>query len=83
MARPFFGNPEKADIVILKKHPEKDFNSYNTNLSDDTAIEYRKRIVLDIQGKLTFNNEKLFLPYICIIRKISIITIKIFFRMLF
>ncbi|MEB6242031.1 hypothetical protein MXL82_03090 [Staphylococcus gallinarum] len=64
MARPFFGNPEKADIVILKKHPEKDFNSYNINLSDDTAIEYRKRIVLDIQGKLTFNNEKLFLPYI-------------------
>lgn len=64
MARPFFGNPEIADIIILKKHPEMDFNIYNANLSDDKAIEYRRRIVLDIQGRLTFDNEKLFLPYI-------------------
>lgn len=64
MARPYFGNPEIADIVILKKHPEKDFNSYNAVLPHNEAIEYRKRIVLDIQGKLTFNNKKLFLPFV-------------------
>ncbi|WP_428971221.1 hypothetical protein [Staphylococcus halotolerans] len=64
IARPYFGNPEIADIVILKKQPENDFKTYQLNLADDEAIEYRKRILLDIQGKLLFNGQKLFLPYI-------------------
>ncbi|MEB8306049.1 hypothetical protein NGG28_03645 [Staphylococcus xylosus] len=64
IARPYFGNPEIADIVILKKQPENDFQTYQLNLANDEAIEYRKRILLDIQGKLLFNGQKLFLPYI-------------------
>lgn len=64
IARPYFGNPETADIVILKKQPENDFKTYQLNLTDDEAIEYRKRILLDIQGKLLFDGQKLFLPYI-------------------
>ncbi|MDW8568068.1 hypothetical protein AABD40_10430 [Staphylococcus shinii] len=64
IARPYFGNPEIADIVILKKQPENDFKTYERNLTDDEAIEYRQRIFLDIQGKLSFNGKKLFLPYI-------------------
>lgn len=64
IARPYFGNPEIADIVILKKQPENDFKTYQLNLTDDEAIEYRKRILLDIQGKLLFDGQKLFLPYI-------------------
>ncbi|MGW7975671.1 hypothetical protein ACWEXZ_03500 [Staphylococcus xylosus] len=64
IARPYFGNPEIADIVILKKQPENDFKTYQLNLADDEAIEYRKRILLDIQGKLLFDGQKLFLPYI-------------------
>ena len=64
IARPYFGNPETADIVILKKQPENDFKTYQLNLTDDEAIEYRKRILLDIQGKLLLDGQKLFLPYI-------------------
>lgn len=64
IARPYFGNPEIADIVILKKQPENDFQTYQLNLANDEAIEYRKRILLDIQGKILFNGQKLFLPYI-------------------
>ncbi|MCE5002813.1 hypothetical protein [Staphylococcus pseudoxylosus] len=64
IARPYFGNPETADIVILKKQPENDFKTYQLNLTDDEAIEYRKRILLDIKGKLLFDGQKLFLPYI-------------------
>ncbi|MEB6332143.1 hypothetical protein MXL20_03930 [Staphylococcus pseudoxylosus] len=64
IARPYFGNPETADIVILKKQPENDFKTYQLNLTDDEAIEYRKRILLDIQGRLLFDGQKLFLPYI-------------------
>lgn len=64
IARPYFGNPEIADIVILKKHPENDFKTYEFKLPEAEAIEYRRRILLDIQGKLTFNGQKLFLPYI-------------------
>ncbi|UQW80587.1 hypothetical protein [Staphylococcus edaphicus] len=63
IARPYFGNPEIADIVILKKHPENDFKTYEFKLPEAEAIEYRRRILLDIQGKLTFNGQKLFLPY--------------------
>nr|WP_323133226.1 hypothetical protein [Staphylococcus saprophyticus] len=63
-ARPYFGNPEIADIVILKKQPENDFKTYELSLPEAEAIEYRKRILLDIQGKLTFEGQKLFLPYI-------------------
>ncbi|HLR19568.1 MAG TPA: hypothetical protein VK115_06555 [Staphylococcus sp.] len=64
IARPYFGNPDIADIVILKKQPENDFKMYNQNLPDSVAIDYRNRIFLDIQGKLKFNGQKLFLPYI-------------------
>ncbi|WP_436860627.1 hypothetical protein [Staphylococcus caeli] len=64
IARPYFGNPEIADIVILKKQPENDFKTYGDELPETDAIEFRKRILLDIQGKLTFDGEKRFLPYI-------------------
>ncbi|SCT04738.1 hypothetical protein [Staphylococcus caeli] len=64
IARPYFGNPEIADIVILKKQPENDFKTYGDELPETDAIEFRKRILLDIQGKLTFEGEKRFLPYI-------------------
>jgi len=64
IARPYFGNPEIADIVILKKQPENDFKTYGDELPETDAIEFRKRIFLDIQGKLTFEGEKRFLPYI-------------------
>ncbi|PKI23005.1 hypothetical protein CW746_02970 [Staphylococcus succinus] len=64
IARPYFGNPELADIVLLKKQPENDFKTYGVDLPESVAIEYRRRIFLDIQGRLTFDNEKLFLPYI-------------------
>lgn len=64
IARPYFGNPDLADIVILKKQPENDFKMYEPDIPESVVIDYRQRILLDIQGRLTFNGEKLFLPYI-------------------
>lgn len=64
IARPYFGNPESADIVILKKQAENDFKINNPNLPVEVVLRYRNRVLSDIQGKLKMNGQKIFLPYL-------------------
>jgi len=64
IARPYFGNPESADIVILKKQAENDFKINDPNLPVEVVLRYRNRVLSDIQGKLKMNGQKIFLPYL-------------------
>ncbi|WP_426457086.1 hypothetical protein [Staphylococcus cohnii] len=64
IARPYFGNPEIADIVILKKKAENDFIINDPSLPEEMVVHYRNRILQDIQGELNLNGQKVFLPYI-------------------
>src|SRR5699024_12365907 len=64
IARPYFGNLDIADIVILQKQPANDFKMYNHKLPDSVDIAYRNMNFLHIQGKLKINGQEIFIPSI-------------------
>lgn len=61
--QPYFGNPKKADIIILNKQPENDFRTDNPLVDGERKIRLRNRILQDLRGNELGFDEKKFLPY--------------------
>lgn len=61
--QPYFGNPQKADIIILNKQPENDFRTDHPLVDGERKIRLRNRILQDLRGDLLAFEGKNFLPY--------------------